>query len=354
MDQQLIFSNHVAQKLDEIVAAMKPANVVVLVDSNVHEAVIPRMQMESETVANAKIVVVKPGEEHKTPDTLSYIWNELVEAGVTRSSLIVNMGGGVITDMGGFAASTFKRGVRFINIPTTLLAAVDASVGGKTGVNFGGLKNQIGAFSEAQTVIISTTFFKTLPDSELWSGYAEMIKHGLLATKEQYDRLLAYDLTDRNYDRMLELLEENVKVKARIVEADPTEKGLRKALNLGHTMGHAFEELALERQSPLSHGYAVIFGLVGELILSKNKVGFPKDELERLAAYVRRHYGEFSFEGEEDDRLIVLMRHDKKNYSASSINFTLLSGIGSVEIDTVASEREIRDAFNEYRQLLKP
>ena len=154
MDQQLIFSNHVAQKLDEIVAAMKPANVVVLVDSNVHEAVIPRMQMESETVANAKIVVVKPGEEHKTPDTLSYIWNELVEAGVTRSSLIVNMGGGVITDMGGFAASTFKRGVRFINIPTTLLAAVDASVGGKTGVNFGGLKNQIGAFSEAQTVII--------------------------------------------------------------------------------------------------------------------------------------------------------------------------------------------------------
>lgn len=352
MNQQLIFTNHVAQKLDEIVSAMNPANVVVLVDSNVREAVIPRMQEESETVAKATVVVVKPGEEHKTTDTLSEIWDKLIKAGVTRKSLLINMGGGVITDMGGFAASTFKRGIPFINIPTTLLGAVDASVGGKTGVNFNGLKNQIGAFADAETVIVSSTFFKTLPDSELWSGYAEMIKHGLISSKEHYDKLLKYDLTNRDYDRMLDLLEENVQVKSNIVAADPTEKGIRKALNLGHTVGHAFEELAMERHSPISHGYAVIFGLLAELIISKNKAGFPADEVTRLAAYVKQHYGKFSFTAEEYDRLIALMRHDKKNYTADEINFTLLTNIGEVEIDRNATEQEIREAFDEYLRLL--
>ena len=353
MNQQLIFTNHVAQKLDELVAGMNPSNVVVLVDSNVREAVIPRMQEESETIAKATLVVVKPGEEHKTTDTLSEIWKQLIEAGVTRSSLLINMGGGVITDMGGFAAASFKRGIPFINIPTTLLGAIDASVGGKTGVNFNGLKNQIGAFANADTVIVSSTFFKTLPDSELWSGYAEMIKHGAISSKEHFDKLLKYDLTNRDYDRMLDLMEENVQVKSNIVDADPTENGIRKALNLGHTVGHAFEELAFERHSPLSHGYAVIFGLLVELILSKNKVGFPAEEVNRLAEYIKAHYGCFSFTTDEYDRLIALMRHDKKNYSADEINFTLLTNIGEVEIDRTASEKEIREAFDEYRRILK-
>ncbi|MDE6267423.1 MAG: 3-dehydroquinate synthase [Muribaculaceae bacterium] len=352
MNQQLIFTNHVAQKLDELVAGMNPANVVVLVDSNVREAVIPRMQEESETIAKATVVVVKPGENHKTTDTLSEIWDQLIKAGVTRKSLLINMGGGVITDMGGFAASTFKRGIPFINIPTTLLGAVDASVGGKTGVNFNGLKNQIGAFANAETVIVSSTFFKTLPDSELWSGYAEMIKHGAISSKDHFDQLLKYDLTGRDYDKMLTLMEENVQVKSNIVAADPTENGIRKALNLGHTVGHAYEELAMERHSPISHGYAVIFGLLTELILSKNKAGFPAEEVDRLAAYVRKHYGRFSFGTDEYDRLIALMRHDKKNYTADEINFTLLTNIGEVEIDRTATEDEIRGAFDEYLRIL--
>lgn len=352
MNQQLIFTNHVAQKLDEIVPQMNPTNVVALTDINVHEAVVPRMQEESETISKATVVVVKPGEEHKTPETLQEIWDQLIKAGVTRNSLIINMGGGVITDMGGFAASTFKRGVPFINVPTTLLSAVDASVGGKTGVNFNGLKNQIGVFSNAETVVVSTTFFKTLPDSELWSGYAEMIKHGLISSKDHYDKLLRYDLTNRDYDRMLELLEENVQVKSNIVEADPTETGIRKALNLGHTVGHAYEELAMERHSPISHGYAVIFGLLTELILSEKKAGFPAEEVTRLADYIKAHYGKFSFSGEKYDRLIALMRHDKKNYTAEEINFTLLTNIGEVEINRSASEQEIREAFDRYLQLI--
>lgn len=353
MNQQLIFTNHVAQKLDEIVAGMKPANIVVLVDSNVREAVIPRMQEESETIAKATIVVVKPGEEHKNTDTLTEIWDQFIKAGVTRSSLLINMGGGVVTDMGGFAASTFKRGVPFINIPTTLLGAIDASVGGKTGVNFNGLKNQIGAFANAETVIVSSTFFKTLPDSELWSGYAEMIKHALLSSKDDFDRLLAYDLNDRNYDMMLRLMEQNVAVKSNIVEADPTENGIRKALNLGHTAGHAFEELAMERHSPISHGYAVIFGLLTELILSKNLLGFPEAEVTRLADYVKKHYGVFRVSPEEYDRVIALMRYDKKNFTADKINFTLLTDVGKAEINRTVSEDEIRRALDEYQNLLK-
>ncbi|MDE7153566.1 MAG: 3-dehydroquinate synthase [Muribaculaceae bacterium] len=353
MNQQLIFTNHVAQKLDEIVAEIKPANVAVIVDSNVHDAVIPRMQEESETIRNATIVVVKPGEDHKTTDTLTEIWDKLTSAGVTRSSLLINMGGGVITDMGGFAASTFKRGIPFINIPTTLLGAIDASVGGKTGVNFNGLKNQIGAFAEAETVIVSSTFFKTLPDSELWSGYAEMIKHGLLASKTDFDSLLAYDLTDRNYDRMLTLMEQNVAVKSNIVAADPTEKGIRKALNLGHTAGHAFEELAMERHAPLSHGYAVIFGLLVELILSKNLLGFPETEVSRLAEYIKKHYGVFRITPDEYDRVIALMHQDKKNFTTDTINFTLLTDVGKTEINQTVSEDEIRRALDEYHELLK-
>ena len=217
-----------------------------------------------------------------------------------------------MTDLGGFAAATFKRGIRFINIPTTLLSAVDAAVGGKTGVNFNGLKNEIGVFKEAETVIISTVFFSTLPERELKSGYAEMLKHGLLDGEAVYNKLLDYDFDNVAGNGLLRLVEESVNVKRRIVEQDPFEQGLRRALNLGHTAGHAFESLALKRNSPVPHGYAVAWGMVVEAVLSHTEKGFPSAELYRLADYVCRHYGAFHITCDDYPELIEFMRHDKK------------------------------------------
>ncbi len=352
MNQDVIFTNHVAQAIDAACEKIDPSGVVVIVDTNTESFVLPRMQAESKAVASATVIVTRPGDTHKGLESLDKIWRAMCDAGCNRQSLVINLGGGVITDMGAFAAATFKRGVRFINVPTTLLSAVDAAIGGKTGVNFNGLKNEIGLFREADTVIISTTFFNTLNDVELLSGYAEMIKHGLISSKEEYDRLLAFDVTSHDPDRLLELLKESVSVKCRIVEQDPTEQGLRRALNFGHTAGHAFEEFAMERQSPVAHGYAVAFGMLVELVLSNMKVGFPSAELNRYAAFVKDNYGVFAITCRDYDRLVYLMHHDKKNMSADTVNFTLLSNVGAAEIDHQIADDEIKTALDIYCDLI--
>lgn len=350
MAQNLIYSNHVAQELDRAVEAIGPSNIVVIVDTNTKSFVLPRMQSESSAVAKATVIEVMPGDVNKNIDSLSTIWEQMQQAGCNRSSLVINLGGGMVTDMGAFAASTFKRGVKFINVPTTLLAAVDASVGGKTGINFNGLKNEVGVFNEADTVIISSTFFNTLNNQEKLSGYAEMIKHTLLSSKEEYDTLLRYDVTSIDPDRMLDLIKTSVAVKEKIVTEDPTEKGLRKALNLGHTAGHAFEELSIERNSPIPHGFAVAYGMVVELILASKKLGFPTAELNRFASYIKENYGIFAFSCKEYDRLIALMHHDKKNSNASEINFSLISAPGNIVTDCTADDEEIKAAFDIYRE----
>ena len=257
-----------------------------------------------------------------------------------------------MTDIGGFAGATFKRGIRFVNIPTTLLSAVDAAVGGKTGINFHGFKNEIGAFCEAEAVIISTRFLDTLSSEELLSGYAEMLKHGLISNVDTYNRLLAKDVANIDTDEMLQLLEESVMVKKRIVEEDPTEKGIRRALNLGHTAGHAFESLALQRKSPIPHGYAVAWGLVVELILSHMQLKFPSIELTRLATYIYENYGAFHITCDDYDALIEFMRHDKKNDSANAINFTMLKQVGDIHIDCIAPEDDIKTALDIYRDFM--
>lgn len=352
MNQEVIFTNHVAQTLDAAVEKMNPANIVVIVDSNTATFVLPRMQTESMAVGKATVITTKAGDMHKGLESLSHIWEEMCKNGCTRGTLVINLGGGVITDMGAFAAATFKRGVRFINIPTTLLSGVDAAIGGKTGINFNGLKNEIGLFREADLVIISTTFFNTLTDVELLSGYAEMLKHSLISSKEEYDKLLNYDVTSHTWDQLLDLLQESVLVKSRIVQEDPTENGVRRALNFGHTAGHAFEEFSFERKSPIPHGYAVAFGMIVELVLSNMKVGFPSAELNRFSSYIKEHYGEFSISCRDYDRIIELMRHDKKNTSPDAINFTLLSAVGEFEINSTASPDEIKAALDIYRDLL--
>ena len=242
--QKILYTNDIARAVVSLVDEMHPASVHIITDTNVQAKVLPSLSL------TYPVIPTPPGDMAKNIDTLSGIWDCLIRGGATRKSVVINIGGGVVTDMGGFAAATFKRGIRFINVPTTLLSAVDAAVGGKTGINFEGYKNEIGAFAPADAVVISTSTFSALPVTELLSGYAEMLKHGLLSSAATYDELLGFDIVNADLDRLLPLLEKSVRVKERIVTEDPTEKGIRRALNLGHTAGHAFESLALERDTP--------------------------------------------------------------------------------------------------------
>ena len=257
----------------------------------------------------------------------------------------------MVTDLGGFAAATFKRGIAYINIPTTLLAMVDASVGGKTGINFNGLKNEIGAFAPAVSVLLETEFLRSLDAHNFFSGYAEMLKHGLISTSQHLDELLAFDTDQPDYTQLKELVGQSVQVKEDIVEQDPKEHGIRKSLNLGHTIGHAFESLALAEDRPVLHGYAVAWGLVCELYLSHLKTGFPKERLRQVVQFVRQNYGAFTFTCQHYDRLYELMQHDKKN-TAGVINFTLLKDVGDICLNQTADKDTIFETLDFYRECM--
>lgn len=354
MSQRIIYTNSVGETVEKLIAEMDLPNVFVITDKGAFENALPVLHAQSPLLAGATTVTVEQGDENKNIDSLARIWKALGDNGATRSSVIVNVGGGVVTDIGGFAAATFKRGVRFINVPTTLLGAVDAAVGGKTGINFNGLKNEVGCFSEADTVIISTIFFNTLPQQQLLSGYAEMLKHGLLENRGAFARLLAYSVVSPVFDseRLFGLLRDNVAIKKDIVDNDPTEHGLRRALNLGHTAGHAFESLAIDRRSPIPHGYAVARGLVVALVISRLRFGFPSDTLYQLAAYVRENYGPGHITCDDYPRLLELMSHDKKNPSPDNISFTLLHDVGRVETGCIVAPEEITAALDIYRDLM--
>lgn len=345
--QKLIFTNEVADALSRLVADMKPASVFMLADDNT--APIAR-ELNS---FGARLITIPAGDDHKNLQSLAAVWEALSTSGATRRSLLINVGGGMVTDLGGFAAASFKRGIRFINVATSLLGAVDAAVGGKTGINFLGFKNEIGAFAPADAVIISTRYFASLPAAELRSGFAEMLKHGLISSAADYSALLAFNIADADLQALLPLLERNVGVKSRIVEEDPREQGIRRALNLGHTAGHAFESLALERRAPIAHGFAVAHGLLVEMILSHLMLGFPSAELHRYADLLRRAYAPAPSIGCNDyARLLELMAHDKKNSAPDAINFTLLRAPGEPEIDRIADPADIRTALDLYRDLL--
>ena len=257
----------------------------------------------------------------------------------------------MVTDLGGFAAATFKRGINFINIPTTLLAMVDAAVGGKTGVNFNGLKNEIGAFYDARFVILNTVFLNTLDDRNTRSGYAEMLKHGLISNEEMWGELLSFDLEEPDWGRLQQMVAQSVKVKEEVVVKDPHEQGLRKALNLGHTVGHAFESMALQKGQPILHGYAVAFGLVCELYLSTFKTNFPTNKMRQTVQFIRNYYGTFALSCNDYDSLIELMQHDKKNTS-TNINFTFLEDIGKPIINQTATKDEIKEALDFFRETM--
>ena len=299
-------------------------------------------------LADAHLITIGASDINKTLQSTTHVWEELQRGGATRHSLLINLGGGMVTDLGGFAASTFKRGIKYINIPTTLLSMVDASVGGKTGINFNGLKNEIGVFNPPETVILDTEFLKTLDHENILSGYAEMLKHGLISNNEHFAELLNFDLNSIDYQHLAQMVGTSVAVKERIVEDDPLEHGIRKALNLGHTAGHAFESWALSRK-PYLHGYAVAWGLICELYLSCIKTGFPTDKMRQTVRFIREHYGILPVTCDDYEELYGYMTHDKKN-TAGVINFTLLGNIGDIRINQTATKEEIFEMLDFFRE----
>lgn len=374
MQQQIIISNDIEHDLATAVAESEHDRVFVLTDDTTHECCLPKVAALLAQY-DAVPITIAHGDQHKTLAALGDVWTALQQGGATRHSLLINLGGGMITDLGGFAGATFKRGINFINIPTTLLAMVDAAVGGKTGINFGGLKNEIGAFADARFVIINTCFLDTLDAENLCSGYAEMLKHALISDERMWAEHVNFDLSQPDLTELQRMVAESIAVKERIVAEDPHEHGIRKALNFGHTIGHALEEFALQQAGgavvstapenkptpsdavvstapgnrPLLHGYAVAFGLIGELYMSARKAGFPTERLHQTTRFIRENYAQTEFTCNDYPTLLNLMRHDKKNTSGV-INFTLLHNIGDIRINQTATDEEICEALDFIRE----
>ena len=349
--QEVILCESLETSLSHAIEKCPHDKLFILTDEHTKHLCLPALKGTS-LLKDAIEICIGVEDVHKTLETLASVWMALSTQGATRHSLLVNLGGGMVTDLGGFAAATFKRGISYINIPTTLLAMVDASVGGKTGINFNGLKNEIGAFAPANSVLIETEFLRTLDAHNFFSGYAEMLKHGLISNVSHWAELLNFNTSDIDYAALKQLVGESVQVKEDIVAQDPFEHGIRKALNLGHTVGHAFESMALAENRPVPHGYAVAWGIVCELYLSHTKVSFPKEKMRQTIQFIKDNYGVFTFDCKKYEQLYAYMTHDKKNTSAGTINFTLLKDIGDICINQTADKDTIFEMLDFYRECM--
>ena len=307
-------------------------------------------------MADAPTLVLPAGEEHKTLQSVQRIWDFLLEHHATRSSLLINLGGGVICDLGGFAAATYMRGIAFVNVPTTLLAMVDAASGGKTGFDYGTplIKNSIGLFAQPAATIYEPAFLATLPPEQLLSGYAEMIKHAALQSPEALGELLEYDLRKVATPAFGELIKQSVGFKQAIVEQDPHDHGQRQILNFGHTVGHAIEALLLERSqksdvrnqmSSKPHGYCVMYGIVAEAYMSHVLCGLPAEVVSTLSRFMLENYGAVPVTCNDYEALLALMQHDKKNKEQGTIVCTLLRSVGQPLIGQTVTPQLLREAL---------
>lgn len=334
-------------KLNQFLEENTFSNLFILVDSNSHNYCLSPFLNQLKTNLHVEVIEMEAGEENKSLDTCSSIWNVLSELNADRRSLLINLGGGVVTDLGGFVAATFKRGISWINFPTTLLSMVDAAVGGKNGVNLGSLKNQVGVIRPPEFVVIHTSFLSTLPAPEMRSGLAEMLKHGLIQNESYWNRLKALD--ELSLDDLDDLIAESVEIKEAIVEQDPTEQNLRKSLNYGHTLGHAIESYFLEApdKKKLLHGEAVAAGMVLATFLSVELTSFPKHKLQGITEVIFRIYGKIELRQIDQEKIIELLKYDKKN-EGGNINFVLLEDIGNPVIDCHVPNEMLYDAFSYY------
>ncbi len=323
------------------------SKVFILVDENTHEHCLPKFMPAIEQDYDFEIIEIESGEENKNISTCTRVWEVLSELNADRKSILINLGGGVITDLGGFVASTYKRGIDFINVPTTLLAMVDASVGGKTGVDLGSLKNQVGVINQPEMVLVVSDFLNTLDERQLQSGFAEMLKHGLIQDRS-YWNTLKNGVDAKEIDQ---LIHHSVTIKNKVVLQDPTEQGLRKILNYGHTLGHAIESYFLEslEHESLLHGEAIAIGMVLEGWLSMQLQGLPEEDLIDIKNTFGKRYPTVSFSKKDIDTIISLLRFDKKN-SHGNINFVLLNQIGDPALDVQIEEKLLHGAFAYYSE----
>jgi 3-dehydroquinate synthase len=318
--------------------------IFVLADSNTAEHCLPLIQdMLPLDGKDTMLMAVEAGEEGKNLQGAMDLYNQLIDYGADRNSLLINLGGGMVCDLGGFVASTYKRGIDFIHLPTTVLAQVDASIGGKTGVNLGLLKNMVGTFTQAQETLIYPEFLNTLPKNEVMSGFAEILKHALIADQELWKILSSADYVD--LPLIKSVIPRALKIKEDIVNRDFKEQGERKKLNFGHTIGHALESLILESpERDLLHGEAVALGMICECYLSMKSKGISNDELDRICSFIALHFKGIELNRMQFHRVIEIMRHDKKNKQAR-INFTLLHGIGASIVDQEPEMEHIMEAL---------
>ncbi len=340
---KIVFSNNIVEDIKNFKSERK-GKIFVITDCNTNIKCLPLLDNVLDN--ESPVFTIKDGEKNKNIENVVKVWNFLSNNSADRSSILLNIGGGVLCDTAGFAASTFKRGISFANIPTTLLSQVDASVGGKTGINFNDLKNEIGTFAFPCRVFINTVFLRTLDKEHILSGFAEMIKHALIHSEDYLTDLQSINpATDYDGDFMLQLIKKSVDIKNEIVIADPTEKSIRKALNFGHTAGHAFESFFLDTSKHLLHGYAVAQGMIIELYLSHLKLGFPYDKFKNFKNFIQTLYGKLLVDGSDYDKLYELMTHDKKN-EAGRLNVTLLEDVGKVLINQQISKNDFFDALS--------
>ena len=335
------------ETLAEMLKPSHYSKIFILVDENTSQYCLPHLLNHLATEIEIEIIELEVGEIHKNIATCTEVWGALSDLGGDRKSILINLGGGVISDLGGFVACTFKRGIDFINIPTTLLSMVDASIGGKNGVDLGNLKNQIGIIREPKAVIVDTQFLSTLPQNEMRSGLAEMLKHGLIFDKKYWDKFK--DLKSLNTDNLNELIHQSIEIKNEIVCEDLTENGIRKALNFGHTLGHAIESYFLENDSKTSllHGEAIAVGMILESFISREKELLTNEEYQEIKYIINDIFERVEFSQIDIEKIIELLIFDKKN-EFGKVQFALLDGIGKIKINQESDNELIYKAFEDY------
>ncbi|BCY29141.1 3-dehydroquinate synthase [Flavobacterium okayamense] len=348
INHKILFNDNCYAFLNELLQVNTFSKIFVLVDENTSQYCLPNFLAQLATDVEIEIIELEAGEQFKNIETCAQVWQALIDLGGDRKSIVLNLGGGVITDIGGFIACTFKRGIEFINIPTTLLGMVDAAIGGKNGVDLGVLKNQIGIIREPKAVLVDTSFLDSLPASEMRSGLAEMLKHGLISDKTYWDKFKS--LSSLNTEDLNELIHQSVQIKNTIVSEDLTENGIRKALNFGHTLGHAIESYCLENpeKPTLLHGHAVAIGMILESYISKEKGLLSNEEYYEIKYIISEYFDKVDFTKEDINQIIDLLIFDKKN-EFGKVQFALLEGIGKIKINEYCDNDLIFKAFEDYK-----
>ncbi len=336
VDQYSIWLGPAATSLGKVLESFPTARLFILTDDHTHICCLPLIESALKD-RDYQVCQIRPGEPFKVITTAISIWQDMTSAGLDRHSMVINLGGGVIGDMGGFCAATYKRGIKFIQVPTTLLSQVDASIGGKLGIDFDGYKNHIGVFQSPLAVLIDPVFLDTLSDRELRSGYAEVIKHSLIADGGHWPVLT--QIHDLRHADWHSIIRRSLEVKRKIVIADPYEKGIRKLLNFGHTLGHAIESHFLQSGMPLLHGEAIAAGMIYEARLSVRYGGLTTGQLINISNYIEILFGPPPQVELVD--LLPVLRQDKKNKGVQ-ISFSLLEDIGKSKWDVLLNESDIQ------------